>query len=60
LQLQIVASNIELAEVEAFCLGIKPVPDKIVDDLELFADWSCEVAHTYVKRELAKKHLGGA
>ena len=49
--------NIDVAEIEAFCLGTKPVPDKLMNELELFADWSCEVSHTYTKRELAKKHL---
>ena len=49
--------NIDVEEVEAYCLGTRPVPDKYANDLELFADWSCEVSHTYVKRELAKKHL---
>jgi hypothetical protein len=49
--------NIDINEVEAFCLGTKPVPDKIINDLELFADWSCEVSHTYTKKELAKKYL---
>ena len=51
--------NIGLAEVEDFCNGRKAVPDKLADDLESFADWSCEVSHTYTKRELAKIHLGG-
>jgi hypothetical protein len=49
--------NIDMADVEAFCLGIKPVPDKLAKELEEFADWSCELSHTYTKRELAKKHL---
>ena len=49
--------NIDVAEVDAFSLGTKPVPDKLANDLELFADWSCEVSHTETKRELAKKHL---
>ena len=52
--------NIDVAEVEAFCLGTKPVPDKLMNDLELFADWSCEVSHTYTKKELAKKYLNRA
>jgi hypothetical protein len=50
--------NIDVAEVEAFCHGTKPVPDKLANDLELFADWCCEVSHTETKRELAKKYLG--
>lgn len=49
--------NIDLAEVEAYCLGTKEVPTKIANDLEAFADWSCEVSHTETKRELAKQHL---
>ena len=49
--------NIDVAEVEAYCLGTKSVPDKLMNDLELFADWSCEVSHTKTKRELAKKYL---
>jgi len=49
--------NIDVEEVEGFCIGTIKVPDKVARDLELFADWSCEVSHTYVKRELAKKHL---
>jgi hypothetical protein len=49
--------NIDVAEVEAFCLGTKPVPDKLAKELEDFADWSCELSHTYTKKELAKKHL---
>lgn len=50
--------NIDVAEVEAFCLGSKAVPDKLANDLELFADWCCEVSHTETKRELSKIHLG--
>jgi hypothetical protein len=50
--------NIDITEIEAFCLGSKPVPDKLANDLELFADWSCEVSHTETKRGLAKKYLG--
>lgn len=49
--------NIDVADVEAYCLGTKAVPDKIANDLEAFADWSCEVSHTETKRELAKKYL---
>jgi len=49
--------NIDVTEVEAYCLGTKVVPDKIANDLEAFADWSCEVSHTETKRELAKKYL---
>lgn len=50
--------DVDVAEVEAFCLGTKPVPDKLAKELEDFADWSCELSHTYTKRELAKIHLG--
>ena len=49
--------NIEVAEVDAYCLGTKAVPNNIASDLEAFADWSCEVSHTETKRELAKKYL---
>ncbi|MRR53388.1 MAG: hypothetical protein EG822_02610 [Deltaproteobacteria bacterium] len=49
--------NIDVTEVDAYCLGTKDVPDKIALDLEAFADWSCEVSHTETKRELAKIHL---
>jgi len=52
--------NIEVAEVEDFCCGRVPVPDILANELELFADWCCEVSHTETKRELAKKHLGGS
>ncbi len=50
--------NIELVEVEAFCSGLKPIPDTLADELESFADWSIEVGDTTVKRDLAKKQLG--
>lgn len=50
--------NIDVTEVEAFCSGRKPVPDKLADELELFVDWASEVGDTAVKRELAKKHFG--
>jgi len=49
--------NIEVAEVDAYCLGTKNVPNKIASDLEAFADWACEVSHTETKRELAKRYL---
>jgi hypothetical protein len=49
--------NIDVAEVEAFCLGTKPIPDKLAKELEDFADWSCELSHTETKRELAKIYL---
>jgi hypothetical protein len=52
--------NIDVAEVEAFCLGTKPIPDKMANDLELFADWSSVASHTETKRELSKKYLGQA
>jgi plasmid maintenance system antidote protein VapI len=50
--------NIEVTEVDAFCTGNKPVPDKLANELELFVDWASEVGDTTVKRELAKKHWG--
>lgn len=49
--------NIDLAEVEGYCSRRIAVPDKHADDLELFADWCCEVSHTETKRELAKIYL---
>jgi hypothetical protein len=49
--------NIDVAEIEAFCLGTKQVPDRLAKDLEEFADWSCELSHTYTKRDLAIKYL---
>ena len=52
------ALNIELEDVEAFCLGRKPVPERVADNLELFADWSMEVGDAMSKKELAKKYLG--
>ncbi len=35
------------------------MPDKVVDNLESFADWSMEVGDARSKKELAKKYLGG-
>jgi hypothetical protein len=49
--------NIEVAEVEAYCRETKTIPDKIANDFEAFADWSCELSHTETKRELAIKYL---
>lgn len=49
--------NIDVTEVEAFCLGTKSVPEKLANDLEMFADWSCVASHTDTKRELSKKYL---
>lgn len=49
--------NIDVTEVEAYCLGTKPVPDTVANDLEEFADWSSVASHTDVKKELARKHL---
>jgi len=49
--------NIDIEEVEAFCLGTKPIPEKLAKELEDFVDWSFELSHTETKRELAKKHL---
>lgn len=52
--------NIEVTEVEDFCFGRKPIPDKLAIELELFVDWASEVGDTAVKRELAKKHWGNS
>lgn len=49
--------NMEPSDVEAFCLGTKPIPDKLAKELEDFVDWSFEVSHTETKRELANKYL---
>lgn len=37
--------DIDVAEVEEFCLGSKPIPEKLADELEAFADGLCEVSH---------------
>ncbi len=50
--------HVEVAMVEDFCSGSKPVPEKLAEELELFADWASEVGDTKVKKDLAKKHLG--
>ncbi len=50
--------NIDVAEVEEYCSGRKPIPDTMADELEAFADWSSEVGDATVKRQLAKKYLG--
>ncbi len=49
--------NIDIKEVEAFCLGTEPIPEKLAKELEDFVDWSFELSHTETKRELAKKYL---
>jgi hypothetical protein len=49
--------NIDIEEVETFCLGTKPIPEKLAKELEGFVDWSFELSHTETKRELAKKYL---
>jgi hypothetical protein len=49
--------DIDIAEVESFCLGTEPIPDKAAKELEDFVDWSLELSHTETKRELAKKYL---
>lgn len=49
--------NMEVSEVEVFCQGTKPIPEKIAADLKGFADCSCVASHTEVKKELAGKHL---
>jgi len=51
--------NIDASDVTDFCLGKKPVPDKVAKELELFADWSNEVGDTTTKKQLAKEHLSG-
>lgn len=51
--------GVELAEVEGYCSGTIPIPDRIAENLELFVDWASEVGDTRVKKELAQKHLGG-
>jgi hypothetical protein len=50
--------NIDLADVEDFSAGRKPVPEKLASELEFFADWAAEVGDTAVKRDLARRHLG--
>jgi hypothetical protein len=49
--------NIDIEEVEAFCLGTQPIPEKLAKELEDFVDRSLELSHTKTKRELAKKYL---
>jgi hypothetical protein len=49
--------HIDLSDVQAFCLGTKPIPDNMAKGLEEFVDWSFELSHTETKRELAKKYL---
>lgn len=49
--------NIDIEGVEAFCLGTKPIPEKLATELEDFVDWSFELSHTETKRELAKQYL---
>jgi hypothetical protein len=51
--------NVDLAEVEGYCSGVLPIPERIADHLELFVDWASEVGDIRIKKELAKKHLGG-
>lgn len=51
--------DIDVSEVEAFCLGTEQVPEKLAQELESFADWVCELSHTETKRELAKEYLNG-
>ncbi len=52
--------NIDVADVEDYSSGRKPVPEKLASELEFFADWASEVGDTAVKRDLARKHLGGS
>lgn len=49
--------NNDYSDVEDFCLGKKPIPHKVANELELFADWSNEVGDTTTKKQLAKLHL---
>lgn len=49
--------SIDIAEVKAFCLGTKPIPEKLAKELEDFVDWSFELSHTETKRDLAKIYL---
>jgi hypothetical protein len=49
--------DIDVTEVIDFCVGSKPIPSNVSDQLELFADWSSEVGDTAVKKDLAGKHL---
>jgi plasmid maintenance system antidote protein VapI len=49
--------NIDIEEVEAFCLGTKQISEKLAKELEDFVDWSFELSHTETKRDLAKKYL---
>ena len=46
--------NIDIEEVEAFCLGTKQIPAKLSKELEDFVDWSFELSHTETKKDLAK------
>ncbi len=50
--------NVPVSCVEDFRSAKTVVPDKLANDLELFADWASEVGDTAVKKEQAKKHLG--
>lgn len=52
--------NIDIEDVESFCLGAKPILEKMAKELEEFVDWSFELSHTETKRELAKKYLNKA
>lgn len=49
--------RIDIADVEAFCVGTKSIPENLAKELEDFVDWSFELSHTETKRELAKKYL---
>ncbi len=49
--------NIDIEEVEAFCLGTNSTPENLAKELEDFVDWSFELSHTETKRELAKQYL---
>ena len=49
--------RVSLEDVEAFCEGTQEMPEALAQELEDFADWSCELSHTETKRDLAKIYL---
>ena len=51
------ALNIEVPDVEDYWSRKRPVPDKVAENPELYADWSIEVGDTRSKKEQAKKYL---
>jgi hypothetical protein len=46
--------DIDIEEVEVFCLATKKIPEKLAKELEDFVDWSFELSHTETKKDLAK------